>query len=113
MLGARQKENTALAEWFGRKLATTAFFSGFRVAERADSYSCCGKSVFWNSSAREAAMPVVRPPDGGPAIKLPRCPDCGKAMRLESSDPNTHYANLDQLKFVCGSGQTTEKIIAH
>ena len=52
-------------------------------------------------------MPVVRPPDGGPAIKLPRCPDCGKAMRLESSDPNTHYANLDQLKFVCGSGQTT------
>ena len=40
-------------------------------------------------------------------------PECGKTMRLESSEPNIHYANLDQLKFVCDCGQTTEKIVAH
>jgi hypothetical protein len=34
-------------------------------------------------------------------------------MRLEGSAPNTHYANLDQLKFVCDCGQTTEKLVAH
>jgi C4-type Zn-finger protein len=58
-------------------------------------------------------MPAVCLPDVVSAIEPPRCPDCGKTMRLESSDPNIYYANLDQLKFVCDCGHTTEKIVAH
>ena len=58
-------------------------------------------------------MPIVGPPDVAPAMMPPRCPECGKTMRLEGSAPNTHYANLDQLKFVCDCGQTIEKLVAH
>jgi hypothetical protein len=65
------------------------------------------------SNQLDPAMPAVRPPDVASAIEPPRCPDCGKTMRLESSEPNIHYANLDQLKFVCDCGQTTEKMVAH
>jgi hypothetical protein len=52
-------------------------------------------------------MPLVGPPEVAPAIKPSRRPGCGKTIRLESSAPNTHYANLDQLRFVCDCGQTS------
>ena len=58
-------------------------------------------------------MSPVHPPDEAapPVPKAPHCPVCGKTMRLESSVPNLSFVNLDQLRFVCDCGRTTEKIV--
>jgi len=58
-------------------------------------------------------MPTARTPDEVPTLKVPLCPVCGKTMQLESSVPSSHYANLDQFKFVCDCGQTIDRIIPH
>jgi hypothetical protein len=58
-------------------------------------------------------MPTVRAPDVPPVPKPPLCPACNKIMRLESSEPSTPYSNLDQLKYMCDCGQSTDKLVAH
>jgi hypothetical protein len=55
------------------------------------------------------AMPTVRVPDAPPDPKAPLCPECGKHMRLEGSEPSMIYVNLDQLNYVCDCGQTSDR----
>jgi hypothetical protein len=57
-------------------------------------------------------MPTVRTPDEATLVlKAPLCSECGNAVRLERSEPSILYSNVDQLKYVCNCGQTTEKLV--
>jgi hypothetical protein len=57
-------------------------------------------------------MPTVRTPDEPvPVLKAALCSACGNPMRLERSEPSILHSNVDQLKYVCDCGQTTEKLV--
>lgn len=58
-------------------------------------------------------MPTARAPEPPPLPKPPICPLCGTIMQLEGSAPATHYDNLDQFKYVCDCGETSETTVAH
>ncbi len=46
-----------------------------------------------------------------PPIKSPRCPACGRQMRLECSESDKHYVNLEQVTFVCECGRRSSNFI--
>jgi hypothetical protein len=48
----------------------------------------------------------------GPTIKAPMCPDCLKSMRFESSQPDTHYTNLNHMMYRCECGRASDQMIA-
>jgi hypothetical protein len=57
-------------------------------------------------------MPTIGIPEmRAPVLKAPVCPDCGKPMRLEGSAPNLMFAKVDEVKYVCVCGQTTERLV--
>jgi hypothetical protein len=59
-------------------------------------------------------MPTIGvPPEATPVLKAPACPECGKPMRLERSEPSLAYSNIDEFKYVCDCGQTTERVVGH
>jgi hypothetical protein len=40
------------------------------------------------------------------------CPACGKAMRLVTAAPVTHYTNLKRATFACDCGGTGDVLVA-
>ena len=57
---------------------------------------------------------TVRSDTGAPALeKACSCELCGRTMRLEGSEPDARFTNLDNLKFVCECGHTSSRLVAH
>jgi len=42
----------------------------------------------------------------------PRCPTCGKPMRLATATPETPFINLKRATFVCTCGGTSDALFA-
>jgi|KBSMisStaDraftv2_1062788.scaffolds.fasta_scaffold1516152_2 C4-type Zn-finger protein len=54
---------------------------------------------------------VATHPEAVRPIKSPRCPTCGRQMRLECSESDKHYVNLEQTTFVCDCGARSTNLI--
>jgi lysyl-tRNA synthetase class I len=56
-------------------------------------------------------MPTIGTREATPVLKAPACSECGKPMRLDQSVPNLVSSNIDEVKYVCNCGHTTERIV--
>ena len=64
-----------------------------------------------NSRERVMAQDPVNPPVHEP--QTPKCPACGKQMRLDRAVPDSRYTNLDRHIFACECGERSELLVAH